>query len=117
MQEQLGGLDGGVGVKVCAKHTVFQDIGNSHQDHALVMGHVIAHRHHDFPFGQARGGEVERVVPAIIAARAEFFQALEIAHRGFCIDHGGEPGGIRRHHGLGPQAALQSQAGYPKLEY
>ena len=71
LQQQLGRLDDRLGVEARAHHAVEQRVGDGHDRHALVVGHVGAHDRPGLAFRQAGRREVERLVEAVAAAPAD----------------------------------------------
>ena len=109
LQEQLGRLHAGVGVKPRAHDAVVQGVGDRQEQHALVVGHVGPHDHHRFPLGDPRARVVERLVVAVGAPAAGLGEALEVPDRRRRIHHGGQARRVGRDHHVLAEPAAQAQ--------
>ena len=116
LEQQLGSLDARVGVEArrhrsSAGHRG-ERVGQRDDGHALVVRHEGAHDFEARAVGQPFGREVDALVEAEAAARAEPLQALEVADRGQRRVHGCERRRIGRDHELPLEAAFQAEAGH-----
>ena len=89
-----------------------QHVAQRHQRHALVVRHEGFHNAERLGarlFRLACDGEVQGLVKPEFAARAQFFQALQVAHGAARIEQCGQQGGVRRDHAVGVRRAPQRQ--------
>ncbi|MNU73210.1 hypothetical protein D3C71_626880 [compost metagenome] len=110
VQQRLVRLHQRGAAEPAARRVVAQHVAQRHQRHALVVRHEVAHHGEVLALGLARGGEVDRVVKTELAARAERFEQLEVAHRRFGRERRGHQAGVGRHHAVGRRRAPQRQA-------
>ena len=90
-------------------------IGDGDDRHALVMRHEGAHHSDRLAVRNPGRREVQRLVEAKPPARADHRKPGQVAYGRLRIDHGRQGGGIGRHHGVGAQAALQTQPWYAEV--
>jgi len=114
LQQEVRRPDHRVGMKAVAHHAVMDDIGQSDQGHALMMGHVTAHDGDRLVFRESCRREIKRLEEAITAQGAQLFQAGVVAGGGVGLVHGGQGGGVGGDHQIFREAALQAQAGHAK---
>ena len=115
LQQQLGRLDDGFGVKSRAHRAAVQRVGDRHQRHALVMRHVRAHDGDALAFGHARRRIVQRFVPAEMTEAACCEQPREVLRRGFRIDHRRQRRRVWCDHRVLAQPALQPESGHAEV--
>ena len=82
LQQKLGRLNDRFGMEARAHRAVMQRVGDGDENHRLVMRHIGAHDGDLGAFRKARARVVERLIPAVGAARAEAGHALKVARRG-----------------------------------
>ena len=70
LQQKFGGPHHGLGVKMAPHDAIMQRVGDGHDRHALVVGHVGANDRHAFAFGQPCRGEIQRLEVAELSDRA-----------------------------------------------
>ena len=112
LQQQLRGLHDRLGMKSGFHQTVGEHVGESHQRHALVMGHVGVNDRYFFSFRDARLGVVERFVKTVRAAASLLRDTFQILHRERRFDHRGQRRGVGRDHQVFTQPTLQPQPRY-----
>ena len=95
LQQEVGRLDEGLGVKARAHDPAVKDIVEGDERHALVVRHVRADNGHQRVLGKPGRRVVESFVEAVHAAAAGFREALEVPDRGPRIDHGRQRGRVR----------------------
>ena len=122
LQQELGRLDPRVRMESVDHHVIQENVRERHQRHPLVVSEV---RLHDDPGSRTPRGQalrvfrlsrrvVDRIVVAERSQRTRFLETPEIP-RGFRgVHHRGERGGVRSHHELVRQAALQTEARNPE---
>ena len=111
LQQKLGGLNDGFGVKPIAHHAVQQGVGDGDDGHALMMRHEGAHERKRVAFLHAGGREIQRLVETVAASCAHLSHAGIVGGGGGRVDHGGQAGRIRRDDAGFAQAALEAEAG------
>ena len=109
LQQQQRGLERRVGLEAALHRLVEQQIGQRQQAHALVVRHVRAHDRAGLAARQARRRVVDRLVVTEGAGQALVGQALQVLDGGSRFDHQRHHAGVRRHHQVLGQAALEAQ--------
>ena len=117
LQQQLGRLDAGIGMKPLDEDVVAEHVGERDERHALVMGEEGAHHHR-----RPRRSSGARVDVARGAADSRATRRTRTVRRGlrsasrskFCggrrgIDERGERGGVRRDDEVVDEPALQAR--------
>ena len=79
VQQRLVRLHQRRGAEPAARRLAAQHVAQRHQRHALVVRHEVAHHAEVLALGLARGGEIDGVEEAELAACAERFQQAQIA--------------------------------------
>ena len=82
LQQQFRCLDDGIGVEELAQMTVEGDVGDCRDRHAVMMGIIIVDHRAFLAFRHARRREVDGVVEAKLAERADLAQPLQVFERG-----------------------------------
>ncbi len=94
------------------RHAPTQHVGQRHDGHALVVGHVGAHRRAGAALRLARGGEIERLDEPVSTACREAGEVAHVLAGQARIDQRGQRGGVGRDHLLGQRRAAQRQPGH-----
>ena len=115
LQQQLGRLDHRIAVEAIAHAAFEDDVGDRHHRHALMVGHVVEDDGVVGAFRHALRREVDGVVEAEMAERADRAQPLEIGDRLARLELRGKHCRIGRDHGVLRQPALQAQAGHAEI--
>ena len=97
-----------------AHGTVVQRVGDRDDGHALVMGHVGADDGNIAALGQTGLGIVQRVIPAVAAARADCGETGQVMQCGRRVHHRRERCCVRGDDGVVAQATLEPQVGNAK---
>ena len=110
LQQQFGGLDHRLVVEPLAHRTAVHGVRDGNHGHALVMRHIGLDDGDLAAARQARLGVVQRLIPAVTTAAAEFGQQAEITHRLLRRHHRGKCCGVGGDHGFSAQPALEADA-------
>ncbi len=109
LQQDFGRPDHRLHMEPPLQQPVVQAVVDRGEDHALVVRHETLHQGKILLGGRAGAVEVERLVKAVRARRAEADQLVQVLHRGGRTDVERERRRIRRHHPGRPHAGLQAQ--------
>ena len=94
------------------RHAAHEHIGQRHDSHALVVGHVSADQREFLAMGLAFGREVQRLVKAVAAARRQCSQRAKVVAGRTCVHQCGQRRGIRGNHQLAHGREAQCQSGH-----
>ena len=111
LQQRQQGLNACMRHTPALRHATQEHIGQRHDGHALVVGHVGADQREPLAMGLAFGREVQRLAKTIASARRQRGQPAEVVAGRARIHLGGQRRGIRGNHQLAQGRAAQGQAG------
>ncbi len=110
LQQQLDGANHRLGMKPARHHIVEQRVGQGHQAHPLVVGHVRPHDDAPLALGQAVGRVVDRLVEAISALGSLLGQAAQVFQGLARCDHRGHGRGVGGDDPVLVQSLLEPQS-------
>ncbi|MNV10956.1 hypothetical protein D3C71_1015020 [compost metagenome] len=112
LQQRQHGFDAGMRRAPALRNATQQHVGQRHDGHALVVGHVGADQREPLAMGLAFGREVQRLVKAVAPPRRQCGQRSEVGAGCAGIHLGGQRRGIGGNHQLAHGRAAQGQAGH-----
>ena len=115
LQQQLGRLDHRLGMEARAHDAVEQCVGDGHDRHALVVGHIGAHDGLRLAVGQPRRREVDAPRRSRSGHGHRSWPARRSSPSRPRVDHGGERGGVRCDDGVLAQAPLEAEARHAEV--
>ena len=115
LQQKLGRFDDRIAVEAVAQAALEDGVGNGGDRHAGVMREIVQHHGVIGALRHTLRREIDRVVVAVAAERADLAQALEVGDGLARHELRRQDRRVRRHHRVLAEAALQAEAGHAEI--